>query len=86
MELAIGGEGSQLAVIRVLRLARVLRIFKMGKSNKGMQMMGKVMVMSAPALYILGACSELHLPCHAAHCAGQFCSFHFTSGSSHAAV
>jgi len=25
----------------------------MGKSNKGMQMMGKVMVMSAPALYIL---------------------------------
>jgi len=53
VELAIGGGGSQLAVIRVLRLARILRIFKMGKHNKGMQMLAKVLVMSAPAMYIL---------------------------------
>jgi hypothetical protein len=48
-----GGGGSELAVVRVLRLARVLRIFKMGKHSKGMTMMGRVLVMSVPAMNIL---------------------------------
>ena len=59
IELAVGGGGGQLAVIRVLRLARILRIFKMGKHNKGMQMLAKVLVMSAPALYILAFYSTI---------------------------
>lgn len=53
VEQAIGGNGSDLAVIRVLRLARVLRIFKMGKHNKGMKMLATVLSMSAPAMQIL---------------------------------
>jgi hypothetical protein len=53
IELAIGGAGAKLAVIRVLRLTRVLRLLKMGKHNKGMQMLTKVVAMSGPALSIL---------------------------------
>eukprot|EP00937_MAST-01D_sp_MAST-1D-sp2_P003058 g3058.t1 len=53
IELALGGGGSQLQVVRVLRLARVLRLFKLGKHNKGVAMIGTVLSMSAPALQLL---------------------------------
>jgi hypothetical protein len=44
---------TSLSIVRVLRLARVFRIFKMGKGNAGVQMLGKTVYVSAPALALL---------------------------------
>ena len=45
---------TSLSIIRVMRLARVFRIFKMGKGNAGVQMLGKTVYVSMPALSLLG--------------------------------
>ena len=53
IELIVGSGNASLSVVRVLRLARVFRIFKMGKGSQGVQMLGKTMKESFPALGLL---------------------------------
>eukprot|EP00605_Chrysophyceae_sp_TOSAG23-4_P000825 GSChrysophyteH1.ASY1.ANO1.915.1 assembled CDS len=54
IEAAVDHDNStQLSIIRVLRLARVFRIFKMGKGNAGVQMLGRTIFVSMPALSLL---------------------------------
>ena len=53
IEMLMGGGNSSLSVVRVLRLARVFRIFKMGKGSSGVQMLGKTILISLPALSLL---------------------------------
>lgn len=54
IELLFAASGGGLAVLRVLRLARVFRVFKLGKYSHGMQMMARVIIASAQAMYLLG--------------------------------
>lgn len=53
VELIVGSGNGSLSVVRVLRLARVFRIFKMGKGSSGVQMLGKTIWESVPALSLL---------------------------------
>jgi voltage-gated potassium channel Kch len=53
IEIIVGSGNSSLSVVRVLRLARVFRIFKMGKGSSGVQMLGKTIWISLPALSLL---------------------------------
>lgn len=53
IELIVGSGNASLSVVRVLRLARVFRIFKMGKGSSGVQMLGKTVKESIPALGLL---------------------------------
>lgn len=50
---ATEGSGGSLSVLRVLRLARTFRVFKAAKYNEGLNMFGRVVAMSLPAMYLL---------------------------------
>mmetsp|Transcript_91182 Transcript_91182/g.244147 ORF Transcript_91182/g.244147 Transcript_91182/m.244147 type:complete len:715 (+) Transcript_91182:147-2291(+) len=53
VQLLVGQDAGGLGVLRTVRLTRVFRIFKLGKFSEVIQMFGRTMKKSLPALYVL---------------------------------